>query len=469
MQGEVEHGPASASASLDRGAVLELLLESTTDYAIFVTDLTGNVTVWNRGAERLLGFDRAEAIGLRADVIFVPEDQAAGAPDEERLRALAEGRAEDERWHQRRDGSRFWGSGLLMRLPAEGDPRGFVKIVRDRTREHLAEERLRESEERFRLLAASIPQLVFSTHGDGDRIWGSPQWIEFTALSEEESRGLGWLRAVHPEDRRATLQAWRDARTTGDYYVEHRIRRASDGAWRWHQTRAKRMKQASDDDWVGTSTDIHEIRGLQERQQVFVTELQHRTRNLLAVVQAIAHQTRRSSTTVDEFEAEFQSRLTALGRVQSLLARTDEESLDLRSLVEAELAAHAGPFDTSDRVRIEGPPLRLPPVSLQAIGLALHELATNAVKYGALGQPGATLSVEWRVEPAQRREWVTLQWREEGVKMPDPEVPLHRGYGTELIERALRYQLRANTVLEFSPDGVHCVISAPLGEEVAPC
>lgn len=466
MQGEVEQG--LASAALDRGGILQLLLESATDYAIFATDLTGCVSVWNRGAECLLGFDRAEAIGMAADVIFVPEDRASGAPDEERERALAEGRAEDERWHQRRDGSRFWGSGLLMRVPAEGEPRGFVKIVRDRTREHLAEERLRKSEERFRLLAANIPQLVFSTHGDGARTWGSPQWIEFTALSEEESRGLGWLRAVHPEDRRATLQAWRDARTTGDYYVEHRIRRASDGVWRWHQTRAKPLKEATGDDWVGTSTDIHELRGLQERQQIFVTELQHRTRNLLAVVQAIAHQTRRSSTTVDEFEAEFQSRLGALGRVQSLLARADKESLDLKSLVEAELAAHAGPLDTSGCVRIEGPPLRLPPSSLQAIGLALHELATNAVKYGALGQPGATLSVRWAVEAAEGRDWVTLQWREEGVGMPDPELPLHRGYGTELIERALRYQLRANTLLEFLPDGVHCVISAPLGEEAAP-
>ena len=129
------------------------IVESATDFAIFATDPNGAVTSWNVGAERLFGYVEGEIIGRSADVIFTPEDRVAGAPEDERRRARADGRAEDDRWHVRKDGSRFWASGLLM--PLEGSAAGFVKIVRDRTERHRAEERLRESEERFRLLATS--------------------------------------------------------------------------------------------------------------------------------------------------------------------------------------------------------------------------------------------------------------------------------------------------------------------------
>jgi PAS domain S-box-containing protein len=143
-------------------------------------DPNGAITSWNVGAEHLFGYAEGEIIGRSADAIFTPEDRAAGALEDERRRARADGRAEDERWHLREDGSRFWASGLLM--PLEGGAAGFVKIARDRTERHRAEERLRESEERFRLLATSIPQLVFLSRPDGARTWPSPQWIDFTGV-----------------------------------------------------------------------------------------------------------------------------------------------------------------------------------------------------------------------------------------------------------------------------------------------
>jgi PAS domain-containing protein len=127
---------------------------------------------------------------------FRAGDRAAGIPEWERRQAQQAGQALDERWHQRKDGSRFWASGLLM--PLKRQEAGFVKITRDRTEHHLANQRTRENEQRFRLLATGIHQLVFRTHPTGARTWGSPEWIEFTGLSLEESLGFGWLDAIHP-------------------------------------------------------------------------------------------------------------------------------------------------------------------------------------------------------------------------------------------------------------------------------
>lgn len=111
-----------------------LIVESALDYAIFAMDLRRRVTIWNRGAERLLGYTDGEMVGLSADIVFTLDDRAALQPEQEADTALREGRAENERWHLRKDGSRFWGSGLMMPLRGDdGEVRGLVKIMRDRT------------------------------------------------------------------------------------------------------------------------------------------------------------------------------------------------------------------------------------------------------------------------------------------------------------------------------------------------
>jgi PAS domain S-box-containing protein len=443
--------------------LLRLMVDSATDYAIFSIDPGGIVTSWNSGAERLLGYTEAEILGHSADVLFPPEEGGSAAAEQERHQALQTGRAEDERWQMRRDGSLFWASGLLMPLVEPGA--GFVKILHDRTQHHLAETRLRESEARFRLLAQNIPQLVFLCRPDGMRTWGSPQWIEFTGLSLGESVGFGWLDAIHPDDLDATRAGWTEAHRFGEYYAEHRVRRAADGEYRWHQTRARPVDPTSHDthDWVGTMTDIHDLRGMHDRQQVLLAELQHRTRNLLAVIHAIAGQTLRNSPSLNEFGPQFEGRLRALSRVQAMLSRVDNTSIGLRELVLAELSAHGGAPGEGPSA-VEGPEVALPPSAAQAFALALHELATNAVKYGALSQPTGRLSVTWRVEPGPRDQ-VVLDWQEHGVRYPDAVAPTRRGYGSMLIERALPAQLNAQTRLEFAADGVRCRIVAPLAAE----
>jgi PAS domain S-box-containing protein len=442
-----------SSPSPEDADLLHLIFESATDFAVFAEDRAGRVIRWNIGAGRLTGYSEQEILGQSGDIIFTAEDRAAGAPEQERSGALSRGRSEDERWHQRKDGSRFWGSGAMMPLRT-GE--GFVKIMRDRTAHHAAEQSLKESEARFRLLATSIPQLVFRSLPDGARSWGSPQWVVYAGLSDMESRGFGWLEAIHPDDREVTRTRWQDAQMTGEYYIEHRIRRFSDGQYRWHQTRAKPADPSSME-WVGTSADVHELRGLKDRQQVLLSELQHRTRNLLALVQAIARQTLKVSSSLIDFSQQFESRLAALSRVQGILARTDHGPVDLKQIVQAELEAHGATAE------IAGPAVDLAPNAAQALALALHELATNAVKYGALRQPGGKLTVKWKLGRDQDDPTVTLEWRETGVAMPDlPATGRRKGYGTELIERALPYQLDALTHLDFAADGVKCTVELPL-------
>jgi two-component sensor histidine kinase len=275
---------------------------------------------------------------------------------------------------------------------------------------------------------------------------------------------LGWLEAIHPDDRNETQAAWREALSKGEYYVEHRIRNAPSGDYRWHQTRAVPLAHSANvaaTEWVGTMTDIHELRMLQERQRVLLAEVQHRTRNLLAVVQSLARQTMKSSRSVTEFAEEYEGRLGALSRIQALLARTDNEPIDLRELVEGELEAHGHVQLNDNKIKIEGPSVLLPSASAQLMSLGLHELATNAVKHGALGQPSGRLIVRWEIKHNTPTPLALVEWRETGVAMPRSE-DIRQGYGSELIERALPFQLGAKTSLEFAPDGVRCEIAVPI-------
>lgn len=432
--------------------LLTAILDSASDYAIIALNSDNRIILWNTGAEKLLGWSSQEILGHSGEIIFTPEDREAGKVDAEITTALTEGRAENERWHVRKDRSRFWGSGMLLPFKNGG---GFLKIMRDQTQRREAEIALRQSEERFRTLAQHIPQLVFRSASMGHRTWGSPQWVAFTGLTENNSLGLGWMDAVHPDDHESTLNAWADAESTGELYVEHRIRRSIDGQYRWFQTRAKRL----DGEWFGTSTDIDDLRRLKERQDVLLRELHHRTGNLLAVIASIARRTAQSSDNIREFSDRFESRIQALSRVQDHIARNNAASVQLGDLVKTELEA-MGLLETG-RVTVEGPACRLNPKQAETLALALHELATNAVKHGAMSAESGNLSVKW-ICPSNGERW--FEWLEIGV--PNSVLPTRkRGYGRELIEVALPYALGAQTRLDLDEPGmVRCFIALPKQE-----
>lgn len=331
---------------------------------------------------------------------------------------------------------------------------------------------LARSESRFRALVEGMPQLVWRAVDHGHWTWASPQWIAYTGLSAEESQGRGWLRAFHPDDRQGAEAAWARAEPGAPLTLEARIFHKAEGRYRHFRTRAMPALDADGQvvEWLGTSTDVDDLLALQERQQVLVAELQHRTRNLLGVVRSMADRTGKASHDFPDFRARFHDRLQALARVQGLLSRLGEsDRVNFDELIGAELAAMDG---AAERVTLHGPPgIRLRSSMVQTLAMALHELATNAVKYGALGQPEGHLTITWELGPADShgRPRLDIDWRESGVTMPAIGAgPQGTGQGRELIERALPYQLGADTSFDLGPDGVHCTISLPVSDSNLP-
>lgn len=205
---------------------------------------------------------------------------------------------------------------------------------------------------------------------------------------------------------------------------------------------------------VLTFLDITSIAGFEARQQVLISELQHRTRNLLTLVQSTAQKTLGKTAALDDFTA----RLAALSRVQSLVGGHLDEAIDLGDIVRLELDALS---IAQGKVSVSGPQVLLNFDSVQTFGLALHELATNAVKYGALRGDNGRLDISWTLDTADsNQDRLSLDWIERGVSIPEP--PQNRGFGRELLERALAFTLRAETKLVFGPDGVMCHIEMPL-------
>jgi len=209
------------------------------------------------------------------------------------------------------------------------------------------------------------------------------------------------------------------------------------------------------------------LRDREDRLTSVVAELQHRTRNLLTVVSSMADNTMRKSNTFADFATSYHDRLRALGRVQGLLLRQQKgERVTFDELVEDELAALSVNGGDRGRVTFDGPKgVGLLSGTLQTLAMAVHELTTNAVKYGALKQPNGHLIIRWRLEtPEERREpWLHVDWKESGVEMPTSVGGT--GQGRALIERVLPDQFGARTTFALDADGVHCTISLPVSEQ----
>ncbi|HVI28659.1 PAS domain S-box protein [Hansschlegelia sp.] len=445
--------------------LFRLIVESARDYAIFVTDAEGRITHWFPGAQAVFGWTAEEAQGQTSSITFTPEDRAKGKDEKELTTARENGVAPDVRWHLRKDGSRVFVYGAVTALrDADGALQGFAKIAQDVTKRHEAERALEASRRQLQTLVEGIPQLVWRSGDGGEWLWSSPQWSRFTGLSQGESAGLGWLDAIHPDDRDDARRAWREASRDARLAGEWRIREAATGRYRWFATRASPVQTGEDRvrEWFGTSTDVDELRKLQDAQKVLVSELQHRTRNLLGVVSSIAIQTAGNSASLADFSSRFAGRIAALSRVQGLLSRAEQEPVDIRTLIDLELAALAADA-LGDRIELAGPKALLESSTVQTLALALHELATNARKYGGLAGDVGRLSVTWAIvasEDDSRQPVLRVEWLEQGAPLADQNRG-RKGYGRELIEDALPYALGARTSFELREDGVRCVIELP--------
>lgn len=204
--------------------------------------------------------------------------------------------------------------------------------------------------------------------------------------------------------------------------------------------------------------DIEEKKQAEKRQQLLLAELQHRVRNILAVTRAIIRRSNDGQRSTEDYAQHLEGRISALARTQVLLTRSAGAGADLECILRDELLAQAA---SERQFALEGPPVALSPKAAEVVTLALHELTTNAVKYGAFARDDGHLTILWHVEPRDDRDWLVLFWREAGVRVIDA-APRRRGFGQELIARQIPYELGGEGQFELKPGGLECRIAFPL-------
>ncbi len=437
-----------------------LIVESAVDYAIISMDLTGLVTSWNEGAHRILGWTEQEMCGRPCDGFFTSEDCAAGVPEHEMGRALATGRGTDERWHLRRDGSRFWASGEMMPLTDDdGQPVGFIKILRDRTEERVSRERLEASDTRTRLaLEAAELGAWESTPALDDLAWDA-RTRELLDHDPEEALdyATSFISRIHPDDRADVVAANAAAAAPGGGRLDNEYRIVTrDGRQRWIHARGRLIEaDGRPGRFVGTVRDISAAKAADEHRELLANELKHRVKNTLSVVQAIVSQSLRNVATPAEAREAIGDRLATLARAHDLLTQTSWTAAPMRAII-AGATAVVGP--RAQRIHIDGPDLRLKPRSALALAMAVHELCTNATKYGALSQDGGHVEIGWTPAGDGAEATVRLEWREVGG--PPVAPPTRKGFGSRLIESSLARDLGGEGVLDFSPAGLRWTLVA---------
>ncbi|MDB5645882.1 HWE histidine kinase domain-containing protein [Methylobacterium sp.] len=338
-----EHDLANLTARFNDLAASEaryrLAVESAKDYAIFTIDLAGRITGWNSGAENLLGWRDEEIVGQLANVVFTPDDNTRAIAEKEMRLAVSEGRADDNRWHLRKDGVRFWANGLMMPMrDDEGGLIGFLKILRDRTDAHLA----------------------------------------------------------------------------------------------------------------------------REHQQLLINELNHRVKNTLTTVQAFTTQSLRSATCLQEARETITARLIALSKAHDVLTAENWEGADLARIVADALRLHHA---DGRRCSWEGDGVRVAPRTALALSMMLHELATNATKYGALSNDVGSIVVTWAAVdaddlPSADCQRLRMRWQERDG--PPVSPPSRSGFGSRMIERGLANELGGDVRILYEPAGVVCTLDIPL-------
>lgn len=322
---------------------------------------------------------------------------------------------------------------------------------------------LRESEARFRHMADSAPALIWMTDEDAGLSFANMHFEHLFGHSANAIEQDGWQKIVHPEDLPGFSALFAEA------FADRRAFRAEirvidrNGETRW--LRCEGVPRLDDTDaflgYTGCNVDITDTKRAEEHLLLLIHELNHRVKNTLATVQSIAGQSLRrlAGEEAAAARAAFEARLLALARVHDVLTRESWEGAELGTVVADAIA----PLDAGDGQRsrfvVSGPALRLPPRLALSIAMALHELGTNAVKYGALSQDGGTVTIAWSIEREQETK-LLLRWCEDGG--PPVVAPTRTGFGSRLIERSLARELAGEVHLLFAPTGVVCTIEAPV-------
>ena len=321
---------------------------------------------------------------------------------------------------------------------------------------------LDDSENRFRTLADTMPQMVWSTLPDGYHDYYNARWYEFTGAPEGTTDGEGWNGMFHADDQDRAWAAWRHSLNTGDpYSIEYRLRH-NDGTYRWVLGRALPIRDESGaiTRWFGTCTDIHEQKLALEEREVISQELSHRIKNIFAVISGLIGFSARGRPEFAKIASDLRARITALGRAHDFVRPHSQQSRPAvaQDSLHGLLAELFAPYQLDDqtRVRLSGSDVAIDDRSATPIALLFHELATNATKYGALSTAPGHVAVAIDADGND----VTIRWREVGGP-PILAVADHVGFGSQLIEMSAVRQLGGTVDRDWATGGLGVTITIP--------
>ena len=331
--------------------------------------------------------------------------------------------------------------------------------VAERTAElEASNTRLLESEQQLRLATEAAEIGLWDVDNVTDTLFWPPRVKAMFGMSPDVPVSMAdFYAGLHPDDKEATCVAYAaacDPEQRALYDVEYRTVGKADGTIRWVAAKGRAI---FDPDGkcvrvIGTAIDISKRKEAEERQVLLSREVDHRARNALAVIQSIIRLTR--AKTVDDYVQAIEGRIKALARAHTLLSDSRWHGADLATLVTEELA----PYRVGDKITIRGPDISLQPATAQGLALALHELATNAAKHGALSSPSGKITLDWQL----RGDALTLNWAENGG--PGIAEPSSRNFGLKVIVASIEQQLGGTTAFDWDPKGLRCEFSIPRSE-----
>jgi PAS domain S-box-containing protein len=442
-------------------AFLRSVLESSGD-SIAVLDLTGRIEFMNEGGLRGLEVDAVGAIQDRPWA-GLWEDDGAMAPEEAMAAAKTGGTGRFTGLARTLKGTpRWWDVQVTPIAGPDGRPGKLLAISRDVTDHRQAEAALRETVERYSLVTRATNDAIW----DWDLVRNHVRWNEALSTAygysphEIEPTGEWWLAQIHPEDRQRVEDHIRAAIDGDGYEWSHEYRfRCASGHYATVFDRGYMVRDAAGQPlrMIGAMLDITHRKRAEQELEVVHHELGHRLKNVLTMVQAIASHTLRTAPSMDAARETLAARLVALGKAQDLLISKSAEEAEIGALVHGVLETYRA--SEPERLRIRGPRVRLSPQAALSLALILHELATNAVKYGALSNEHGHVDLVWTVTE-DTSACLALRWSEHGG--PAVTEPKRKGFGSRLITRGLAGDLGGDVTLRYEPTGVVCTITASL-------
>ena len=421
------------------------LVESSDD-AIIAKDLESRIIIWNPAAERIFGFSAEEMLGQSIRRL-IPEGREQEESDILALIRAGERVAQfyTERLHKA-------GHTIPVALAVSpvrdrlGNIIGASKNIRDASQRIAMIDRWRNSERRFRMLADNITQFAWILGGDGRVTWYNRRWYEYTGMNFETMSEHGLMSELHPEHAERVSTKFRRCLETGEPWEDLFPLRGADGTYRWFLSHAVPVADETGKitEWFGTNTDITEQRQQAEHIGLLLNEVNHRSKNMLMKIRAIA---RRTQGVTPEFLESFDRRLSSLSVNQDILVRQNWRDVPLSELVALQLRFLG---EGQRQIDIAGPDAALNPRAAEAVGMALYELATNSLKYGALSTVEGNVAIHWEADPESNR--FAMRWTEQGG--PETVVPQNTGFGTTLILDVPRQSLDAQVALDYHSTGV---------------